>query len=137
MKDTSKKGKLDLSRTGKRKRAIARANLVPGTGKITINGKTLEDYFGARLLLKKRILTPFEVCGIKDSYDVVIKVTGGGPVGQAESIMYAIARAIASVTEDNKKVLKAADLLTRDSRIKESKKYGRKKARKRFQFSKR
>ncbi|NQY79244.1 MAG: 30S ribosomal protein S9 [Candidatus Caenarcaniphilales bacterium] len=137
MKEATKKGKLDLSNTGKRKRAIARAVLVPGTGKITINGKTLEDYLGNRKLLQKRVAAPFEACGIKDSYDVVVKVTGGGPVGQSEAIMYAIAKSLASLNEGNKKTLKAAELLTRDARIKESKKYGRKKARKRFQFSKR
>ena len=136
MKDT-KKAKLDLSNTGKRKRSIARAGLTPGQGKITINGKTMEDYLGNRLLLQTKVKSPFVTCGIEGSYDVVVKVTGGGQVGQAEAIMYAIAKSLAGISEANKKVLKASMLLTRDARIKESKKYGRKKARKRFQFSKR
>ena len=78
-----------------------------------------------------RVNSPFEICGIKDSYDAV-EVTGGGPVGQSEAIMYAIAKSLASLNEGNKKTLKAAELLTRDAELEESKKYGRKKARKRF-----
>lgn len=136
MKD-AKKGKLDLNNTGKRKRAIAKVRLAPGTGKITINSKTIKDYFGHRLLIEKKIMSPFELCGISDSYDVVVDVKGGGIVGQADSVMYGIAKSLASLNEGNKKALKAANLLTRNSLIKESKKYGRKKARKRFQFSKR
>jgi len=133
----AKKGKLDLNNTGKRKRAIAKVRMAAGTGSVTVNGKSIKDYFGHRLLIEKKILSPFELCGITNSYDVIADVAGGGIVGQADAIMHAVAKVLSGVNEANKKALKAAGLLTRNSLIKESKKYGRKKARKRFQFSKR
>lgn len=136
MKD-AKKGKLDLNNTGKRKRAIAKVRLAPGSGNVTVNSKPLKDYFGHRLLIEKKVNSPFEICGIANSYDVIADVKGGGIVGQADAIMHAVAKVLSGVNEANKKALKAAGLLTRNSLIKESKKYGRKKARKRFQFSKR
>jgi small subunit ribosomal protein S9 len=127
----------NMNSTGKRKRAIARVRLAAGSGKVTVNGKELGEYFGQRLTIRKKILSPFEIVGAIDSYDVNANIIGGGIVGQADAVMYAIAKVLASLSEGNKKALKAANLLTRNSLIKESKKYGRKKARKRFQFSKR
>ena len=129
--------KQDLRATGKRKSAIARVILKPGSGKVTVNNKTLKDYFGNRLLLENKIKRPFETVGIKDSYDITANIVGGGKVGQADALMYSIAKVLATLSAANKKSLKEVDLLTRDAKIKESKKYGRKKARKKFQFSKR
>jgi len=126
-----------LRSTGKRKRAIARVSLKEGTGKVTINGKELKAYLGARISYEKKLNAPFEITGTIGAYDVVVNVQGGGIAGQAEAIMYGIAKALASKTATNRNSLKAAGLLTRDSRIKEMKKYGQKKARKKFQFSKR
>lgn len=132
-----RKSKENQTTTGKRKRAIARVRLRSGDGKVTVNGKSFEEYFGARGALKKKFSTPFELTGNIDKLDAVITVKGGGKVGQADAVANAISKALASHKETNRKNLKAAGLLTRDSRIKESKKYGHKKARKRFQYSKR
>lgn len=124
--------------TGKRKRAIARARLKTGEGKIVINGKhSFDEYFGKRESLKQRLLKPLEMTGDIDKLDLFVTLQGGGKVGQADAFTSALAKALASHKDSNRKVLKAAGMLTRDSRIKEAKKYGRKKARKRFQFSKR
>ncbi len=123
--------------TGKRKRAIARVRLKTGEGKIVVNGKGFEEYFGARENLKKKVMTPLELTGNIGKLDIFVNVRGGGKVGQADSVASAIAKAVATHKDSNRKSLKTAGLLTRDSRIKESKKYGHKKARKRFQFSKR
>ena len=124
--------------TGKRKRAIARIILKPsGTGKITVNNKNVEDYFVNRPILYKKLKAPFEVTGSIDQYDVTANIQGGGVLGQVEALMYGIAKALAGLNKTNRASLKAAGLLSRDSRIKERKKYGRKKARKSFQFSKR
>lgn len=125
-----------IAATGKRKAAIARVRIKPGNGDIVVNNRALEDYFG-RPTLQMKIRQPFEVTGLQNKYDVSANVVGGGLAGQADAIKHGIARALLEVSEDNRKKLKPEGLLTRDSRIKERKKYGRKKARKRFQYSKR
>jgi small subunit ribosomal protein S9 len=125
-----------IAATGKRKAAIARVRIKPGNGDIVVNKRALEDYFG-RPTLQMKIRQPFEVTGLLNKYDVSVNVVGGGLAGQADAIKHGISRALLEVSEDNRKKLKPEGLLTRDSRIKERKKYGRKKARKRFQYSKR
>lgn len=123
--------------TGRRKTATARVRLIPGTGKITINARTLEDYVGNRPGLKEEIVSPFEAADAQGRFDVVSTVCGGGIHGQAGAIRHGIARALAEAAPQNRPVLRTGGLLTRDPRVKERKKYGRKRARKRFQFSKR
>lgn len=123
--------------TGRRKTSVAQIRMSQGgEGKITINTKTPEDYFGNNPRLKHVIVTPFELT--KDQkFDCVIKVTGGGVSSQAGAIRHGIARAIASLGDTFHSSMKKAGFLTRDSRMVERKKYGHPKARKRFQFSKR
>lgn len=122
--------------TGKRKTAIARIFLTPGDGAIKVNGKDADDYFGVRML-QIMIRQPFEVTGTTGKFNIEANVVGGGVAGQADAVKYGIARALLSMNGDLRKPLKTAGFLTRDSRIKESKKYGHKKARRSFQFSKR
>ena len=131
------KKKLALGKTGKRKCAIARVKLVDGTGKITVNGKDVLAYFGIQEAIADKLRKPFELTGTIGKFDAVATISGGGRIGQADALMYAIAKVLAVASATNRTNLKAAGLMTRDPRIKESKKYGRKKARKRFQFSKR
>ena len=123
--------------TGKRKRAIARVIVKNGEGKFTVNGQTPEGYFGNHPVLLKKIMAALELTGNLAKKDIAVNVRGGGLAGQADAVAHAISRALAKAKETARKTLKAAGMLSRDSRIKESKKYGRKKARKRFQFSKR
>lgn len=123
--------------TGRRKDATARVRLVPGTGNIKINGRTMEDYVGGRYGLDKMIMQPFHAAESLGRFDVNVTVRGGGIVGQMGAIRHGIARALAEAAPQNRPLLRTEGLLTRDSRVKERKKYGRKKARKRFQFSKR
>jgi small subunit ribosomal protein S9 len=123
--------------TGRRKTATARVRLIPGTGQITINGRTLEDYVGNRPGLARELSVPFDVAEAQGRFDVIVTVCGGGIAGQVGAIRHGIARALAEAAPQNRPVLRQGDLLTRDSRVKERKKYGRKRARKRFQFSKR
>lgn len=123
--------------TGRRKTATARVRLIPGTGTVTVNGRTLEDYIGNRPGLVREIQSPFEVADAANRFDVVVTVCGGGISGQAGAIRHGIARALAEAAPQNRPTLRHGDLLTRDPRVKERKKYGRKRARKRFQFSKR
>lgn len=123
--------------TGKRKRAIARVRIFAGEGKVTVNGKPFDVYFGTAAMFANKIKLPLELTGNIDKKDIDVNVRGGGLVGQIDAVVHAISRALAEQKDTNRKNLKAAQLLRRDSRIKESKKYGRKKARKRFQFSKR
>jgi small subunit ribosomal protein S9 len=123
--------------TGRRKTATARVRLIPGTGTITVNGRNLEDYVGNRPGLVREINSPFEIADAASRFDVVVTVCGGGVAGQAGAIRHGIARALAEAAPQNRPVLRQGDLLTRDPRVKERKKYGRKRARKRFQFSKR
>jgi small subunit ribosomal protein S9 len=123
--------------TGRRKEAVARVRLIPGTGQIVVNGKKMEEYFGARRALHLPILQPLTALGVQERYNVVIRTEGGGPAGQAQAIRMGMARALAEINPDNKVQMRAEGFLTRDARVKERKKYGRKRARKRFQFSKR
>lgn len=122
--------------TGKRKDAIARVRIIPGKGEITVNGKTMEEYF-PRKVHHILIQTPFSVTGLTDAYDVLAKLEGGGVSGQAGALRHGIAKALLEADESLRPALKAAGLLTRDPRMKERRKYGLKKARKKPQFSKR
>jgi small subunit ribosomal protein S9 len=121
---------------GRRKTSVARVYLTPGNGTITVNGRDYKEYFPVPHLIGK-ITAPFEVAGLAGAYDVKVNVKGGGIKGQVEAIALGIARAIVKVDEANKPALKAEKLLTRDPRMVERKKFGKKKARKSFQFSKR
>lgn len=122
--------------TGKRKTAIARIWMRPGSGKITVNEREVDQYFPIETA-KVMIYQPFELTGTMGQYDVAINVHGGGIKGQAGAIRHGITRALLTVKDEFREVLKKAGLITRDSRIKERKKYGQKGARKRFQYSKR
>jgi Ribosomal protein S9 len=122
---------------GRRKEAIARVRLIPGSGTFTVNGRTLEDYFPNKLH-QQLITDPFKVLDLVGSYDVIARITGGGPSGQAGALRLAIARALNEIDrENNRPTLKKAGFLTRDARVIERKKAGLKKARKASQFSKR
>ncbi len=123
--------------TGRRKCAIARVRLIPGTGQITINDRDQADYLGKRYGLPEEISGPIKACNAMGRYDVIATVNGGGVAGQAGAIKHGIARALAQAAPQDHPILRGEGFLTRDSRIKERKKYGRKRARKRFQFSKR
>lgn len=122
--------------TGRRKNAIARVRLVPGTGVVTVNGRTLEDYFGLRTL-QMLAESPMNVAGVAGKYDVFVNVIGGGVSGQAGACRHGLSRALLKVDGTFRAALKQAGFLTRDPRMKERRKYGLKKARKRPQFSKR
>ncbi len=122
--------------TGRRKNAVARARLVPGTGTYSVNGRSLEDYFGLQTL-QMLVESPLNVAGVNGKYDVYLNVLGGGVSGQAGACRHAIARALLKVDATFRPGLKQAGYLTRDPRMKERRKYGLKKARKRPQFSKR
>jgi len=123
--------------TGRRKESVARVRLLPGTGKIIINGKTPEEYFGGRITYLKSLMLPLEITGTKDRFDIIAKVEGGGTTGQVEAIRLGIARALVEYDESLRPILRKEDLLTRDPREVERKKYGLKKARRAPQFSKR
>jgi small subunit ribosomal protein S9 len=122
--------------TGKRKNAIARVWLKPGTGRMTINGRPSETYF-ARPVLRMMIAQPFGLTQRVGQYDVVCTVVGGGLSGQAGAVRHGISKALTYYEPSLRSVLKAGGFLTRDSRVVERKKYGRRKARRSFQFSKR
>jgi small subunit ribosomal protein S9 len=122
--------------TGRRKTAVARVRLLAGDGKITVNGRDYEEYF-IRPVGRAAVRAPLELLGAANRYDVVAKIEGGGPTGQADALRHGIARALAEESQEARGELKAAGLLTRDARAVERKKYGLKKARKRPQFSKR
>ncbi len=122
---------------GRRKEASARVRLMPGTGKITVNGRELQDYFPNKLH-QQLITDPFKVLDLQGAYDVIARISGGGVAGQAGALRLGIARALNEIDRDNnRKDLKSSGFLSRDSRIKERKKAGLKKARKASQFSKR
>jgi small subunit ribosomal protein S9 len=125
-----------IQATGRRKRAIARVKLVLGQGVITVNKKPIEEYF-PRPQLQQIVRQPFEVTQSGGRYDVIVKAQGGGVTGQAGAVRHGIARALVEMDASFKDALRKNGFLTRDPREKESKKYGRKRARKRFQFSKR
>ena len=122
--------------TGRRKSSIARVYLGPGTGKITINKRDIDEYFGLETL-KIIVRQPLEATNTTDKYDAIITVRGGGFTGQAGAIRHGISRALLTVDGDFRPALKKAGYLTRDPRMKERKKYGLKKARRAPQFSKR
>ncbi|RNE06016.1 30S ribosomal protein S9 [Lacticaseibacillus paracasei] len=122
--------------TGRRKNSVARVRLVPGTGKITMNGKDVLDYLPYENLITD-LSQPFGITETTGSYDVLVNVNGGGFSGQAGATRHGIARALLTVDPDFRGPLKKAGMLTRDPRMKERKKYGLKKARKASQFSKR
>jgi small subunit ribosomal protein S9 len=122
--------------TGKRKDAVARVWLKPGSGKITVNNRTLEVYF-ARPVLRMIVNQPFQVVGRANQYDLVITVAGGGLSGQAGAVRHGLSKALTYYEPELRSALKREGFLTRDSRVVERKKYGKKKARRSFQFSKR
>ena len=122
--------------TGKRKDAVARVWIKPGSGKVTVNGKEMNAYF-ARPVLQMLIGQAFSVCGVTGEFDVMATVKGGGLSGQAGAVKHGISQALQLYEPSLRPALKAAGFLTRDSRVVERKKYGKAKARKSFQFSKR
>ena len=122
--------------TGKRKSAIARVRITPGTGKVTINKKDLNEFYSLETL-KAVVLKPFTVANMMEKYDVIATVKGGGFSAQAGAVAHGISKALATIDLDTRTALKRDGLLTRDSRVKERRKYGLKKARKAPQFSKR
>ncbi|MFT6722992.1 MAG: small subunit ribosomal protein S9 [Flavobacteriaceae bacterium] len=125
-----------IHKIGRRKTAVARIYLTEGSGKVTINKRDLENYFPTATLQYK-VNQPFSLTGTEDTYDVKVNVFGGGITGQAEAIRLAISRALCEIDAENRITLKPEGLLTRDPRMVERKKFGQKKARKKFQFSKR
>lgn len=122
--------------TGRRKTSVARVRLVPGSGRIVVNGKEVPEYFG-RPVLQTIVRAPLILTKTEDRFDVIANVKGGGPSGQAGAVRHGIARALLEVDDEFRVPLKRAGFLTRDPRMKERKKYGLKKARKAPQFSKR
>ena len=122
--------------TGKRKTSIARVRMEPGEGKFLVNERALKEYF-TRETGEMVVLQPFDITGTRNRFDVTVNVQGGGMTGQAEAIRHGISKALLLYNQELKDSLKKAGLLTRDSRIKERKKYGRRGARRRPQFSKR
>lgn len=125
-----------IHKIGRRKTAVARMYMSDGSGKITVNGKDLENYFTTGTLQYK-VNQPLTLTDNAGKFDIKVTVTGGGITGQAEATRLAISRALCELDEENRLVLKPEGLLTRDPRMVERKKYGQKKARKKFQFSKR
>ena len=122
--------------TGRRKDSVARVRVYTGTGKVTINDRNIDNYFGLETL-KLIVRSPLVLLGLEGKYDVVVRVSGGGVSGQAGAIRHGLARALLQQNEENRSVLKKAGFLTRDPRMKERKKYGLKAARRAPQFSKR
>ncbi|MHA7851071.1 30S ribosomal protein S9 [Roseovarius sp.] len=122
--------------TGKRKDAVARVWIKPGSGKVSVNGKEMKAYF-ARPVLQMILRQPFTVAGVEDQFDVMATVKGGGLSGQAGAVKHGISKALQLYDPSLRGALKAAGFLTRDSRVVERKKFGRRKARRSFQFSKR
>ena len=125
-----------VHKIGRRKTAVARVYVSEGKGNITVNKRNLEDYFSTATLQYK-VKQPFTLTDTDGNYDVKVNVYGGGITGQAEAVRLALSRAMCEINEENRAVLKPEGLLTRDPRMVERKKFGQKKARKKFQFSKR
>jgi len=123
--------------TGKRKTSIARVHLRPGTGQMALNERTIDEFFGGHEALKMLVRQPFAVTETGEKFDVVATIAGGGTSSQAGALRHGISRALCEFNLELRGKLKKAGFLTRDSRIKERKKYGQKGARRRFQFSKR
>jgi small subunit ribosomal protein S9 len=128
---------IDYYATGKRKTAIARVYIRPGTGEMQLNDKSMDDYFGGHEALKLLAKQPFVITEMVEKFDVRASVHGGGPSAQASALRHGISKALCEFDLELRKRLKKAGFLTRDARIKERKKYGQKGARARFQFSKR
>ena len=131
-----KKKSVSYNGTGRRKQSVARVFMTPGTGNITVNGKTLEEYL-PQATLRMMVNSPLVVTETQGQFDIKINVIGGGYAGQAGAMRHGIARALLEASEDYRAVLKKAGFLTRDSRMKERKKYGLKGARRAPQYSKR
>ena len=125
-----------INAVGRRKTAVARVYLMKGEGKITVNGKDYREYFPHQHV-QHNVTDPFATVGVESIYDVKVNVRGGGFNGQSEAVRMGLSRALVKLNEEFRKPLKDKKFLTRDSRAVERKKYGRPKARKRFQFSKR
>jgi len=128
--------KVSYYATGKKKKSIAKVRLVPGEGKILVNSKDSKEYF-TREALVIMIKEPLKLTSTDEAYDIIAQITGGGISGQANALRHGISKALLEVNEEFRGILKKEGFLTRDSRIKERKKYGLKKARKKPQFSKR
>lgn len=128
--------KVSYNATGRRKNSVAKVKLVPGSGKITVNDKDHKEYFH-RGTLTTMVMEPLKLTNTDTAYDVVARLTGGGITGQAGALRHGISRALLEINEEYRAILKPEGFLTRDSRVKERKKFGLKKARKRPQFSKR
>lgn len=128
--------KVQFYGTGRRKHAVARVRLLPGTGKVLVNNKTLEEYFNYETL-RRDVLQPMVVTENEGKYDIIVKVEGGGFTGQAGAVRHGISRALLKADPETRESLKRAGFLTRDARMKERKKYGLKAARRAPQFSKR
>ena len=133
---TTKKSAVTYIGTGRRKQSVARVFMTPGTGTITVNGRTLEEYL-PQATLRMVVNSPLVLTETKEQFDIKINVAGGGYTGQAGAMRHGIARALLEASEDYRPVLKKAGFLTRDSREKERKKYGLKGARRAPQYSKR
>ena len=129
--------KIQYLGTGRRKTSVARVRLIPGEAGVTINGKDMRDYFGGRELLAKIVEQPLELTETLNKYGVKVNVNGGGNTGQAGAIRHGVSRALIVADESLRGALKEAGFFTRDSRMVERKKYGKKKARRSPQFSKR
>ena len=125
-----------INAVGRRKASVARVYLTKGGGTISINGKALNEYF-PQANIQHNVMDPLQTVDVVKDYDVKVNVFGGGFKGQSEAIRMAISRALVKIDEDNRKPLKEKKFLTRDARVVERKKYGKPKARKSFQFSKR
>ncbi|MDY3520250.1 30S ribosomal protein S9 [Riemerella anatipestifer] len=125
-----------VHKIGRRKTSVARVYVKPGAGKVTVNGRDVKDYFNTEVLVYK-VNQPFLLTETAEQYDVSVNVFGGGITGQAEAIRLGVSRALCEINEEFRAVLKPHGLLTRDARMVERKKPGQKKARKKFQFSKR
>jgi small subunit ribosomal protein S9 len=122
---------------GRRKAAVARVRLYPGSGKMTVNGRSATDYFGGRAIYQATLFEPLRLTGTQERFDVTVRVLGGGISGQAGAIRHGISRALIRFDEELRPTLKRARLLTRDARVKERKKVGLKRARKAPQYTKR
>ncbi|MBT0550060.1 30S ribosomal protein S9 [Riemerella anatipestifer] len=125
-----------VHKIGRRKTSVARVYVKPGAGKVTVNGRDVKDYFNTEVLVYK-VNQPFLLTETAEQYDVTVNVFGGGITGQAEAIRLGVSRALCEINEEFRTTLKPHGLLTRDARMVERKKPGQKKARKKFQFSKR
>ncbi len=123
--------------TGRRKTAVARVRLFPGSGEFVVNGRSPQEYFGAREFLQHTVTSPLALTGLQSAYNVLVKVRGGGMSGQAQAVRHGIARALLDANEELRPALRQAGFLTRDPRMKERKKVGLKRARKAPTYTKR